>query len=337
MASPITVLELCAGAGGMALGFEQAGFEHAALVDNDADACRTLRHNRPHWRVVEGDINAFDAKPYQGVDFVAAGLPCPPFSVGGKQLGEADERNLFPPAFRIIEEVRPKAIIIENVPGLLAKRFEDYREMITGKLDDLGYVTRFELLKALDFGVPQRRERVFIIALRPTRMALFQTPKPDGNAGLYVGDTLFDLMAARGWLYAEDWRQKAQDYAPTISCGSKLHGGADLGGTRGKHAWLGLSTDGFGVADAAPGPHGPAPAWNGKHKPSAQERRAMGLPMLTPRMIARLQGFPDAWHFCGRKTSMCRQIGNALPAPMACAVGWAVAAALREILRKEAA
>lgn len=115
----LTVLELCAGAGGQALGFERAGYEHAALVELDAHACRTLRYNRPHWNVIHEDLNSFDAKPYAGVDIVAAGLPCPPFSKAGKQLGSEDERNLFPAALRVIEEVQPRAIVIENVRGIM--------------------------------------------------------------------------------------------------------------------------------------------------------------------------------------------------------------------------
>ena len=96
----LSVLELCAGAGGQALGLEQAGFEHTALVEIDGDACKTLRENRPHWTVIQHDIATFDAKPYRGVDLVAAGLPCPPFSLAGRKLGEEDERNLFPAALR---------------------------------------------------------------------------------------------------------------------------------------------------------------------------------------------------------------------------------------------
>ena len=173
----LTVLELCAGAGGQALGLEQAGFQHTALIEIDADACRTLRHNRPDWNVLQGDVTAFDAKPYRGVDLLAGGLPCPPFSVAGKQRGEADERNLFPAAFRIIQEVQPKAVMIENVRGLLDARFGYYRELIVERLSALGYETRFQLLNASDFGVPQNRPRVFIVGLRPQYASAFSVPE----------------------------------------------------------------------------------------------------------------------------------------------------------------
>ena len=112
--SKISVLELCAGAGGQALGFEDAGFEHAGLVELDGHACKTLRFNRPSWNVIQADLNEFDARPYSGVDVVAAGLPCPPFSKAGKQLGENDERNLFPAALRVIAQVRPRAILASD-------------------------------------------------------------------------------------------------------------------------------------------------------------------------------------------------------------------------------
>lgn len=94
-------IELCAGAGGQALGLERAGFEHQVLVEIDPHACATLRHNRPHWQVHEGDLTVFAARAYQGVDLVAGGVPCPPFSKAGKQLGADDERDLFPQAMRV--------------------------------------------------------------------------------------------------------------------------------------------------------------------------------------------------------------------------------------------
>jgi len=116
---PLTTLELCAGGGGQALGLEQAGIEHIAVVELDRHACTTLRLNRPNWKVIQADIREFDAVPYRGVDVVSGGLPCPPFSVAGKQLGDKDDRNLFPSAIRIVSEARPRAVMIENVRGIL--------------------------------------------------------------------------------------------------------------------------------------------------------------------------------------------------------------------------
>ena len=115
----LTALELCAGAGGQALGVEAAHFEHVALVELNAYACKTLRHNRPGWNVLHEDLHSFDASPYTGVDLVCGGLPCPPFSKAGKQLGANDERNLFPAAVRVIRQTMPKAVMIKNVRGIV--------------------------------------------------------------------------------------------------------------------------------------------------------------------------------------------------------------------------
>ena len=129
-----TVLELCAGAGGQALGFETAGFKHVALIDYDPHACATLRTNRRYWNVLQADIQRFPAGYWAGVDVVAAGLPCPPFSVAGRQLGSADERNLFPAFLRVVSETKPRVAVVENVRGLLQRRFDAYREHIDSEL-----------------------------------------------------------------------------------------------------------------------------------------------------------------------------------------------------------
>ncbi len=117
--SGLTALELCAGAGGQALGYEMAGIGHAGLVELDPHACATLRLNRPNWRVIEEDLNRFDGAAFRDVDIIAGGLPCPPFSVAGKQLGSRDERNLFPVLIRLVDQIRPNAVMIENVRGIL--------------------------------------------------------------------------------------------------------------------------------------------------------------------------------------------------------------------------
>jgi DNA (cytosine-5)-methyltransferase 1 len=159
-------IEFCAGAGGQALGLEQAGFRHTALVEIEPDYAATLRLNRPNWDVRCTDMNDFDGRPFAGIDMFAGGLPCPPFSMAGKQLGERDERNLFPAAIRLIDEMRPKAIMIENVRGFLSAVFEDYRNGLKSQLEKLGYKTDWRLLNASDYGVPQLRPRVVIVALR---------------------------------------------------------------------------------------------------------------------------------------------------------------------------
>jgi DNA (cytosine-5)-methyltransferase 1 len=304
-----SVVEICAGGGGQALGLEQAGFVHATAVEIDAACCATLRLNRPHWKVIEGDLAVFNGAAYRGVDLLAGGLPCPPFSKAGKQLGSADERNLFPEAVRLVDEIRPRAVMIENVRGILDAVFTDYRQYIAGELQKLGYQTGWHMLNASDFGVPQLRPRVVFVALQRDHYEHFAWPIRTITPPT-VGETLYDLIAARGWVGAAAWREKANDIAPTVVGGSKKHGGPDLGPTRARRAWATLGVDGLGIWDDAPAPD------------------FVGMPRLTVRMVARLQGFPDTWEFAGRKTAAYRQVGNAFPPPVA----QAVAANLRQAL-----
>jgi DNA (cytosine-5)-methyltransferase 1 len=302
MMSNATSLELCAGAGGQASGLEAAGFDHAGVVELDSDCCKTLRLNRSNWIIHEQDLNTFDGKPYKGIDLLAGGLPCPPFSIAGKQLGKDDERNLFPAAIRLVDETRPKAIMIENVRGFLDAVFEDYRGYIKGELKKLGYETHWRLLNASDYGVPQLRPRVVIVALRDDIKDGFDWPIPNPDDAPTVGESLVDLMAVRGWRGARKWANGADDIAPTLVGGSKKHGGPDLGPTRARKAWASLGVNGKSLAETAPD-------WD-----------FVGMPRLTVRMCARLQGFDDQWVFHGRKTAAYRQVGNAFPPPVAKAV-----------------
>lgn len=306
----LTTLELCAGAGGQALGLEAAGFRHTALVEIDHHACTTLRYNRPKWNVILGDVCDFSGKPFEGVDLVSAGLPCPPFSVAGKQLGKHDERNLFPAAIRIIDEARPRAVMIENVRGILDAVFEDYREYIKGELEQIGYAGDWKLMNACTFGVPQLRPRVVFVALQKRFFDQFMWPDELDEKPKTVGQTLLDLMAANGWKGARLWAERADEIAPTIVGGSKKHGGPDLGPTRARKAWAALDVDGLGIANEAPTPD------------------FVGMPKLTVRMVARLQGFPDDWQFAGGKTAAYRQVGNAFPPPVARAVAESIHACL---------
>ncbi len=304
-------IEFCAGAGGQALGIEQAGFQHSALVEIEPEYAATLRLNRPMWDVRTADMNHFDGRSYQGTDLLAGGLPCPPFSIAGKQLGESDERNLFPAALRLIDEIRPKAVMIENVRGFLSAVFEDYRLRLKSQLSKLGYAVDWRLLNASDFGVPQLRPRVVIVALRKDLVEAFDWPTVLPHNPPTVGETLRDLMAANGWIGAARWAEQANDIAPTIVGGSKKHGGPDLGPTRARQAWATLGVEGRSLAEFAP------------------ERNFMGMPRLTVRMVARIQGFPDDWRFEGRKTAAYRQVGNAFPPPVARAVAQNIKLALR--------
>lgn len=298
----LSTLEFCAGAGGQALGYDQAGFEHVGLVEIDKHACATLRLNRPHWNVLHRDLNEFDGSTFKGVDLITAGLPCPPFSVAGKQLGDNDERNLFPAAIRLIDEIRPRGVMIENVRGILDPVFSDYRNHIEKQLAKLGYESAWKLINASDFGVPQLRPRVVFVAVRKDLARHFIWPQPSAVRPRTVGETLLDLMAANGWKGAKTWSALANDIAPTIVGGSKKHGGPDLGPTRARKAWSALSVDGIGIANEAP------------------DKDFAGMPRLTVRMVARLQGFPDDWQFFGGKTQSYRQVGNAFPPPFARAI-----------------
>lgn len=295
-------IEFCAGAGGQAIGLEQAAFRHEALVEIDPNFAKTLTLNRPGWNVFAEDMNTFDGRPYEGVELFAAGLPCPPFSVAGKQLGERDERNLFPAALRLIDEIKPRVVMIENVRGFLSAVFDDYRKHLKEQLKKLGYETDWRLLNASDFGVPQLRPRVVIVALKNDLVDLFDWPTALPHNPPTVGETLKDLMAENGWRGAGAWAARANDIAPTIVGGSKKHGGPDLGPTRARRAWASLGVEGRTIAEEAPGPD------------------FVGMPRLTVQMVAKLQGFPERWQFHGRKTTAYQQVGNAFPPPVARAV-----------------
>ncbi len=309
-------VEICAGAGGQALGLELAGFDNSALIELEPAACATLRANRPDWNVIEGDLRSFSGRQYKGVDLLAGGVPCPPFSKAGKQLGHDDERNLFPEAIRLVDEIRPRAVMLENVRGLLDPVFESYRVKIESDLRKLGYKADWRIVNACEFGVPQLRPRIVLVALRNKFASSFSWPVPLKNKPPTVGECLADLMAERGWRLAMRWKAWASDIAPTLVGGSKKHGGPDLGPTRAKRAWATLCVDGMGLADHAPDPD------------------FVGFPRLTTRMTARLQGFPDDWHITGRKTAAYRQVGNAFPPPVARAVALQIHLALSE--RKQA-
>jgi DNA (cytosine-5)-methyltransferase 1 len=309
----LDVVEICAGTGGQALGLEQAGFRHALAVELDPAACATLRVNRPQWRVVEGDVAdqaLWHPEDYLGVALLAGGVPCPPFTLAGHQLGANDERDLYAWAVELCDVIRPRALLLENVRGLSTDRFRAYRQHVLDRLRELGYVPDWRLLHAADFGVPQLRPRTVLVALRPEDVPYFRWPAANPAVTPTVGEAVGDLMAARGWHGAAAWADRANAIAPTIVGGSKKHGGADLGPTRAKRAWAALGVDGLGIADAAPDEDAPV----------------THVPRLTCEMVARLQGWRDdwGWRFTGRKTARYRQIGNAFPPPVATVIGTAI-------------
>jgi len=299
----LNCVEICAGAGGQALGLEMAGFNHLALVEYEPEYCQVLKDNRPNWNVICADVHNFDGTIYKDVDLLAGGVPCPPFSVASRQLGQDDERDLFPEALRLIAEMKPKAVMLENVRGFLDPKFDAYRNYILQAIQDNGYRVHIKLLNACDYGVPQLRPRVVIIGIRNDIADTFRYPEPSNKPAPTVGETLGVLMGANGWRGLDAWIEGANSIAPTIVGGSKKHGGPDLGPVRARRAWSELGVDGNGVANEAPAAD------------------FVGAPKLTKEMIALIQGFPSEWSFGKRKTAACRMIGNAFPPPVAKAVG----------------
>ena len=309
--STLTSIEICAGAGGQAIGLERAGFQHVAAIEIDMHACATLRDNRPQWNVLQKDLREFHATQFRGVDLLAGGVPCPPFSIAGKQLGQDDDRDLFPTAIRLVREAKPDAVMLENVPGFATAKFAPYRQKLILQLERLGYQVDWQVLNACNFGVPQLRPRFVMVALRPAVFPRFAWPEPIGTPPT-VGEALVDQMARSDWPGALAWAQRAGGIGPTLVGGSKLHGGPDLGPTRAKRAWLQLGVDARVLAN----------------EPPPRDFPVDGLPKLTVEMTAKIQGFPPEWRFAGGKTAQYRQIGNAFPPPVAAAVATAIRKAL---------
>lgn len=313
-----TSIEICAGAGGQAVGLEQAGFEHVALVEIESIACDTLRHNRPKWTVINKDVKDFSATNYNGVDLLAGGVPCPPFSIAGKQLGHLDERDLFPEALRLVKECNPKAVMLENVRGILSIKFKEYRRQILGELYKLGYQCDWRLINASDHGVSQLRPRAILVALKKEYFEYFEWPSKNKILPLTVGELLYDEMSSLGWEDVDNWKLIANNIAPTIVGGSKKHGGADLGPTRARQAWALLGVNGKSLANFPP----------------ASDSKE--IPKLTLKMAALIQGFPKDWEFAGKKTPAYRQVGNAFPPPVAKAVGISIKKAFKQYEQKNA-
>ena len=291
------------GIGGFDLAAEWAGWFNAFNCEIDSFCRKVLKYHFPQARQYD-DIRTTDFTVWQGrIDVLTGGFPCQPFSIAGKQLGKDDERDLFPHILRLAYEINPKAVMIENVRGLMDSKFIEYRSHILNSLEQLGYRTYIKLINSSDYGVPQLRPRVVIIGIRNDISDTFEYPAPIEMRNNTVGTSLLSLMSENGWKGASEWAAKANRIAPTLVGGSKKHGGPDLGPTRARKAWAELGIDGRGIANEAPTPD------------------YEGMPRLTPKMLAKLQGFPDDWVFGSKKTAACRMIGNAFPPPVAKAIG----------------
>ncbi|MFE4689891.1 DNA cytosine methyltransferase [Streptomyces sp. NPDC056749] len=342
-----TSVEICAGAGGQALGLHNALFRHLALIEIDVNAVATLKSNvegNAEWegcKVKQADLTKLKPQDLRlelgleagELDLLAGGVPCPPFSLAGKQLGRDDERDLFPDMMRLVDELRPKAVMIENVRGLLEPwdKFLEYREELLGELADMGYGQCYwKVLEAKNYGVPQLRPRAILVALKEPLIPFFAAREPEKRALLTVGEALEDSMrkrfaevddpradeAFKAWL-----RDASKGVAPTLVGGSKKHGGADLGPTRAKRAWASLGVCGLGVANDS--------AEMKRQESQDRDLFAEAGPKLTVEQAAIIQGFPSSWKFEGKKTAAYRQVGNAFPPPVAEAVGQQIIAALK--------
>ncbi|GAA3232959.1 DNA cytosine methyltransferase [Streptomyces sp. XM83C] len=318
----LSFVDVCSGAGGLALGLEQAGFRPRLLLDEDADACRTLRTNRPHWKVLQTDLLDFDPSDHPDsydVDLLSAGLPRVKSSA---TVGRADsdmEERLLKAAVYLVHAIRPRAVLLENVPGLAdAEEYEPFREFARAELTHLGYEFSWFVINAVDFGVPQNRRQGVLVAVEQQRAGAFRPPAPTVAVPRTVGETLRKSMASRGWPGADLWAAQAGEPAPTLVGGSKNRGGADLGPTGAKRKWATMGVDGHTVGNAVPDRDF---VWDPR---LGRE----GMVKITVEQAALLQSFPESWEITGLKTARYRQVGHATPPPVGEALGRAVAEAL---------
>ncbi|MGW6556929.1 DNA cytosine methyltransferase [Streptomyces hydrogenans] len=321
--SGLTCVDICAGAGGLALGLERAGFEPALLLDEDVDACRTLRTNRPHWNIVQADLLDFDPDEHPesyDVDLLSAGLPRVRSNATTGRTGSSEEEELLRATVYLAHAVQPRALVIENVPTLVdPEAFRDFHEFARAELDHLGYAFDWFLLNAADFGVPQDRMQGVLVAIKKKWYQAFCPPTPAATGRVSLGEALAPSMRSRGWKDVDRWAAQATCVAPTLVGGSKNRGGADLGPTGSKRKWEKLGVNAHTVGDEPPGEDF---LWD-----PALGRD--GLVKITVDQAALLQGFPSTWEITGRKTARYRQVGHASPPPVGEAIGRAVARALR--------
>jgi DNA (cytosine-5)-methyltransferase 1 len=382
--SSLSSVELFTGAGGLALGVAAAGFEHRLLLEYNKHACTTLRENRsafgPQCQIHEGDVKTFDYAPFAGVDLLAAGAPCQPFSIGGKHKAHSDERNLFPQVFRAQREMRPKAVVVENVKGLLRgslSKFVEFIELqlahptilpadpldpegweahlpalraahIGGDESPFRYVVKKTLLNSANFGVPQRRERVFFVAIRADLDAEWLPPLPThSQAALRLAmDVTGDYWAKHGIKrkaqpnhpHLGKWQREAGKTAPWTTVRDVV---SDLPTpVAGKPAEGVLNHVGQPGAKSYPGHTGSPMDAPGKTLKAGVHGVPGGENMLrningtvryfTVREAARIQTFPDTYALKGAWGEAMRQIGNAVPVSLAKAVAVSVRACLEQ-------
>jgi DNA (cytosine-5)-methyltransferase 1 len=327
--SEYTVLELFAGAGGLAVGMEKAGLKCVALNEIDKWACQTLRNNRPKWKVLEGDIKSFDFSEYHNkVDVVTGGFPCQAFSYAGKKLGLDDARGtLFYEFARVVKEVNPPICIGENVRGLLSHDNGKTLQGMISILDEIGYsIVPVQVLKAINYKVPQKRERLIVVGIRKDINIKYKYPNPykkiytlkdalrkgelfDCNVPKSEGSKypkhkmeVLDLVPQKGY-----WRDLPLEIQKEYMGGSFYLGGGKTGIAR-RIGWdepcLTLTC---------------SPAQKQTERCHPEESRP-----FTVREYARIQTFPDDWKFDGSIAQQYKQIGNAVPVNLGREIGYSI-------------
>lgn len=335
MAELIKGIELFAGAGGLALGLEQAGIEGVAFVEMDPYACATLRANRPHWAVVERDVAEVDFSGFEGeVDVVSGGPPCQAFSYAGKRLGFGDTRGtLFAQFARCVREVRPRMFLFENVKGLLSHDGGRTFATIRHEFASLGYVVRHQVLNAAYFGVGQKRERVIAVGVREDLQGeiTFSYPVPSAT-WTTLREALRGVPDSPYQPYSKS-KQEVMALVPAGGCwvdlpdtvarrymGKSYYSGGGRRGVARRIAWdepcLTLTT---------------SPSQKQTERCHPEQTRP-----FTVREYARIQSFPDDWVFVGSLSEQYRQIGNAVPVELARRVGVELVRALRNCERRQA-
>jgi DNA-cytosine methyltransferase len=310
----LTVLELCAGAGGLALGLKKAGFDAMALVERSEAACKTLALNFPEAKVLNCSIEGLNLADFSGVDLVSGGLPCPPFSQAGNMHGRYDERNLFSVGIDIVGKLLPRAVLFENVKGITIKRHVAFRLEIISGLEQLGYTCFWKVLAAEDYGVAQKRHRAFLVAFRDSSAAArFAWPTftpPYYIRPMTVYDAVRPVAESKGWKIPDDVKAKLSRFSPTITGGSEKKTSLNLGRPSVQKVWRSMEVIGKYIPIDPPEPDHVGPF------------------RLTLPMLAAIQGFPRDWQFSGTRVEVLRQIANAVPHPMAAYVGASIRLAL---------
>lgn len=332
-------IELFAGAGGMALGFEKAGFDPVLLNEFDKNACQTLRKNRPKWNIVEGDVAGVDFSQYFGnIDLLSGGFPCQAFSYAGKKLGFEDARGtLFFEFARAVKETQPKVFVGENVRGLLNHEGGKTLATIKDIIAELGYtLIEPKIMKAMFYQVPQKRERLFLIGIRNDLAHMttsFKWPSPY-HRPLTLRDALkagelydTDVPTSEGQKYPANkadimrmvpaggyWRDLPEAIQKEYMKASYYLGGGKTGMARR------LSWDEPSLTLTC------APAQKQTERCHPEETRP-----LTVREYARVQTFPDNWDFMGSMTAQYKQIGNAVPVNLSYAIGRSLVRLLNQI------